>query len=89
MSESQTNEKATVWLITPPVAYSVWEFIDRSGGVHNSYDYSHDKEPLNGYTRGAQDLLYRLAVGIHNEVSQQRGYPRSSLNARSIVDNNG
>ena len=62
------------------------EFIDRSGGVHNSYDYSRDKEPLNGYKRGAQDLLYRLVVGVHLKDSQIREYPRSSLNAMVNVD---
>ena len=46
------------------------EFIDRSGGVHNSYDYSRDKEPLNGYKRGAQDLRYRLVIDVHRKYSQ-------------------
>jgi hypothetical protein len=45
------------------------EFIDRSGGVHNSYRYS-DKEPLNGYSRVDLELLYRLAVGVHLNISQ-------------------
>ena len=80
------SEKATAWLFTPPVAYSLWNFIDRSGGVHNSYDYSRDKEPLNGYKRGAQDLRYRLVVGVHLKYSQVREYPRSSLNAMTNVD---
>ena len=61
------------------------EFKDRSGGVHNSYDYSRDKEPLNGYKRGAQDLRYRLVIGVHRKYSQLREYPRSSLNAMTKV----